>query len=316
MGFLYPSFQEIALALIFGSFLDLLYPEHRGVLLRLHPVHTSYFCSLRLAKEKKTKLSGLLIWILCITSHLGILSLMLFVIWLVPNVMARDLLWIIIAGVTFKLSFSPTLLLRTGLEIFKASENNETERVKKLTQGLVRRNAKELDLPHTFSATIESIAESFVDGVLSPLFYFIILGPSGALFQRVANTLDGALGFKTEEFKEVGYFSAKADDIINYIPARISVVLIAICSGKFRSVLNIWKTYRSVTESPNAGHPMATMAGALGVWLEKIGHYKINESGRDPSGKDVKVSVKIVTCSTTLSLLASILILELIHLLM
>jgi len=304
------------LALIFGSFLDLLYHEHRGILLKLHPVHTSYFCSLRLAKGRKTKLSGLLIWILCIASHLGVLSLILFVIWLVPNTLIRNLLWIIVAGIAFKLSFSPTLLLKTGLEIFEASKNNEIKRVKELTQELVRRDVNELDLSHTFSAAIESIAESFVDGILSPLFYFIVLGPLGALFQRIANTLDGALGFKTDEFKEVGYFSAKADDAINYIPARISVILIAICSGKLRSVLNVWKAYRSVTESPNAGHPMAAMAGALEIWLEKIGHYKINEGRRNPSSKDVRASVKIIMCSTVLSLIISILILEFAHLLM
>ena len=249
------------------------------------------------------------------TSHLGILSLILFLIWLIPDTILRDLLWMIVAGIAFKLSFSPTLLLQTGLKIFKASESGKIGEVKKLTQGLVRRNVEKLDLSHTLSAAIESIAESFVDGVLSPLFYFLLLGPLGALFQRIANTLDGALGFKNEEFKEVGYFPAKADDVINYVPARISAILIAICSGNFRSTLKVWKEYRAVTESPNAGHPMAAMAGALGVWLEKIGHYKINEGRRDPSGKDVKVSVKIVTCSTVLSLIISILILEFTHLL-
>jgi adenosylcobinamide-phosphate synthase len=306
--FLYPSPKDVILALILGLLLDIIYPEHKGILLKIHPVHTSYFCSLRLAGKRNSKIWWVLIWFLCTAVHIIPLILILYIIWLLPqDMILKDVLWIIMSGITFKLSFSPTLLLRTCLNIYKNVMKDNIKKAKELTQGLVRRDVSKLDLPHVLSAAIESLAESFVDGVLSPLFYFLLFGPLGALLQRIANTLDGAIGFKTREFREVGFFSAKVDDVINYVPARLSVILILICSkvlcGSLRGPLRTWRKYRSVTESPNAGHPMSVIAGSLGVWLEKIEHYKINPGGRDPRPEDLLKAIKIIICALVLSLL-------------
>jgi adenosylcobinamide-phosphate synthase len=307
----------VGLALLLGLLLDIAYPEHHGILLKIHPVHTTFFCALRLSKPYGSKLHGLWVWLLCSSLNIAPFLVIILAIEVFVTGDLERILWIAFSALTLKFSLSPTLLLRTGLEVYRYSSEGLLDLARERAQGLVRRDLREEDVPHVLSATIESLAESFVDGILSPLFYFTFLGPLGAIFQRIVNTLDGALGFKTKELIDEGFVSAKADDIINYIPSRLSVVVMLACAALFRRDLRrafrTWRLFSGVTESPNAGHPMSTIAGLLGVWLEKRRYYVINPRGRDPSPRDVYSAVKLVACSTVLSVLASLLACMILH---
>lgn len=297
-----PSGHLLALALILALLLDVIYPEHRGLLLRIHPVHTSYFMALRLGKPYSSKLRGVLVWLLVMASHLTPFALMLIVAYTLHPVA-----WVLVAAVVLKHSFSLRLLLDICYRAYRGFSKGLDE-ARSWVQLIVRRNVWELDQPRVVSAALESLAESLVDGFTSPLLYYLALGPLGALAQRVANTLDGALGYKTPEFRDVGWFSARMDTVFNYIPARVTATLIIalapVTGGDVREAFRVWRRYNGATESLNAGHPISAMAGALKVRLEKPGYYVVNEDARDPRPEDIprgmRLAVAVAVTYTTM----------------
>ncbi|MEN2999502.1 MAG: cobalamin biosynthesis protein [Acidilobaceae archaeon] len=295
-------------ALLLALLLDLIYPEHRGVLLKIHPVRTSYLLALRLARPYGSRPLGFLVWLLVMTSHLLPAVLLLYV-----SYRLHPLLWVLSAAAILKFSLALKLLLDICEGARREMSMGNLEGARAYVQMIVRRDTKALGEAHLSSACIESTAESLVDGFASPLLYYALFGPLGALAQRIANTLDGALGFRTPEYLHVGWFSAKADTAINFFPARITALLITLSApageGSVREALKAWASYRGRTESLNAGHPMSAMAGALGIWLEKRGYYVLNEGGRAPAAEDVRRGQGIALAAASLSLLVAALLL-------
>ena len=168
---------------------------------------------------------------------------------------------------------------------------------------IVKRDTANMSRKHICSGVIESVAENTVDGVTGPLFYFGAFGLPGALIYRTVNTIDSMAGYRSEIFRDVGWFGAKCDTILNWIPARLTGRIMALAAsilgydgaGARRAILRD----AGRTESPNAGHTMAAMAGALGVTLEKPHHYTIG-GGRDPDVGDIAGAVRIMKCTVWL----------------
>ena len=132
---------------------------------------------------------------------------------------------------------------------------------------IVRRRTDDLDEQHVLSATIECVSESTVDGIAGPIFYYSLFGPAGALAYRAVNTLDSMVGYKDDYFRDIGWMSARLDTAANYVPARITAFLM-VASAKmlgadWKNSLSMLQRDHAKTFSPNAGYPMATMAGAL-----------------------------------------------------
>ncbi|WP_069298776.1 adenosylcobinamide-phosphate synthase CbiB [Neptunicoccus sediminis] len=154
-------------------------------------------------------------------------------------------------------------------------------------------------------AAIESAAENFSDGVVAPVFWFLILGLPGILIYKIVNTADSMIGYKNEEYAEFGYAAAKLDDILNWLPARITAVLI--CFAHFdRTALDVVFEDADMHRSPNAGWPEAAMAGVLDVSLagprsyggEMTNDLFVNEQGkRDLSSTDILDSVRALNRS-------------------
>ena len=146
---------------------------------------------------------------------------------------------------------------------------------------IVKRDTKNLDKQHIISGTLESISENIVDGITGPLFYFTFFGLPGAFVYRTINTIDSMIGYKTDLFRNIGWFGANCDKILNYLPARITslVMILAamILRADWKHSLEIMRRDGSKTESPNAGYPMSTLAGALGARFEKINHYVLGD---------------------------------------
>ena len=287
-----PGAPLLAAALALGLVLDAVYPWHSGLALRLHPVHTAYVMALRLAPRGSGRVRGVAAWLAVMASHLGLAALMLYAAWLVS-----PLAWLAAASIIVKVSCPLTPLFDAVERFRRCAEVGDWGCARRYAQWLVRRNVYELGESHVASAVLESLAESLVDGYTSPIFYYALFGPLGALAQRIANTLDSALGYLEPGYAEAGWLSARADDVINYIPARLTALALVAAAALLgldaRGAYRAWRRYAGETLSPNAGHPMAALAGALGVWLEKPGYYTLNPEGRPPSPRDAAAAERL-----------------------
>jgi len=271
------------LALVIALSLDYAYPRHEGLALAIHPVHTAFIMARRISPPYSGVARGVLAWLLVMVSHLTPAAILLYASWRLLGPPG----WVLVAALIYKHSIAVRLLDIHASRTARALEVGDLAAARSEAQNLVRRPTSSLGEGHVASAVIESLAESLVDSIASPLLYASILGPLGALVQRVANTLDGALGFKTPEYIRAGKASAYADTALNYLPARLTALAIALTApligGSPVRTLRVVRIWRSATESRNAGYPLSAAAGALGVCLEKPGHYRINPEAPCPA---------------------------------
>ncbi|MGB9728411.1 MAG: cobalamin biosynthesis protein [Thermoprotei archaeon] len=218
--------------------------------------------------------------------------------------------YIIIASIIFKTTFSIRSMKDHIKPIAISYEKNNKEKAKVLLSRVVRRNPWQLTDEQIISAAIETTAEGIVDGITSALFYYSILGIPGAIMQRVINTLDSMVGYKDEYYKNVGWFSAKLDTIINFIPARLTAITIVLASlilkKDYKLSFKIALTDHKNTESLNAGWPMSAMAGALRIQLEKPGHYKLGIPMQKLKPELIYDALNIMYTSTTLFIITII----------
>jgi adenosylcobinamide-phosphate synthase len=223
-------------------------------------------------------------------------------------------LGIFVAAYLLKSTIAVRCLIETSSEIGKLVENDFDE-AKKLLPALVSRNPDGLTRTQATSAVIESLSENYVDTVVSPLFYYLLFSPIGlgveaALAYKAINTLDSMLGYRTEELKKLGFASAKLDDLANWVPARISLlIIVASRPSRARQTIETALRDHAATPSPNSGWPMAAAAGALGIRLEKSGVYVVGEGGADPSTRDLKPALQLVGTAIGLTLVGSALLL-------
>ena len=190
--------------------------------------------------------------------------------------------YIITGAILLKLTFSLKGLRQAALRIKQLLQDNDMGAARFEMRALVSRDTGEMEKPLLISATVESVAEGICDSAVAPLFYFLLLGIPGAIAFRVVNTLDAMIGYHGR-YEHLGKFASRLDDILNFIPARITVLLIvaaAFISGKNgRAAWQVARSDHARTESPNAGWPMAAAAGALNIQLEKPGYYKLGRAG-------------------------------------
>ena len=174
---------------------------------------------------------------------------------------------------------------------------------------IVSRNTSELDESGVAKACVESTLENGNDAVFGALFWFILFGGAGAVFYRLANTLDAMWGYKTERFLRFGWAAARIDDVLNYLPARLTALSYALF-GQTRLALSCWWQQAAHWESPNAGPVMSAGAGSLGLTLggAAIYHGQLEErpllgAGRPPRGEDISRAITLLRRSTALWLL-------------
>jgi adenosylcobinamide-phosphate synthase len=206
------------------------------------------------------------------------------------------LFYALMAIVILKLTICIKLETDWAEAVAKAIESGDIEEARKYSH-FSRRDSKNLTGEQISSAVIESMAENLIDFKLSPILSYAFLGVSGAVAFRAVNTLDGMVGFKDREHIHIGWFSATLDTIVNYIPARLTAVLIvfasAILGEDYKNAWIIARRDHAKTPSRNHGWPMAAMAGALRVRLEKPGQYILGEQGETLSSSKIIHALKI-----------------------
>jgi adenosylcobinamide-phosphate synthase len=232
----------------------------------------------------------------------------------IPGILA-----LLIEAYFLKATFAINCLLSPAREIYKYLEENKLAKVRELLPIYVSRNTSKLTKTQMSSAVIESVSENYVDGILSPIFYYALFGELGlvaAYVFKAISTLDSMVGYKTEPYRELGYFSAKSDDVLNWIPARISVIFILAAAftmsllPKKQGEINPLNSIKSAIEdgmktpSPNSGYPMAATAGALGVKLEKPETYVLGALYPPTEVKDIKRVSQLIAIASGFSLAA------------
>jgi len=178
----------------------------------------------------------------------------------------------------------------------KAIEANDLAEAKKYSH-FSRRDSKNLNGSQIGSAVIESMAENLIDFKLSPMMSFALFGVTGAIAFRAINTLDGMVGFKTKEHINTGWFSANLDTVVNYIPTRLTALLMIVAAAILRmDAKNAWRiAYRDNKKTPSRNHgwPMAAMAGALRIQVEKPGQYILGDSLEPLTGDKILGALRI-----------------------
>ncbi len=184
-------------------------------------------------------------------------------------------------------------------EVKSIALENDLEKKRKRVAMIVSRDCESLSFSECNKAALESYAENLSDGVVAPLFYLTLFGLPGVIIYKTINTLDSMIGYKNKRYLEFGWCVAKIDDIANYIPARLTALLIMIRSKKFSK--EAFK-HAKLHESPNAGYPISAMAFALGVKvggdtsyfgkIKKKAHFGVGK--KDISKSDVLKALKIV----------------------
>ncbi len=179
-----------------------------------------------------------------------------------------------------------------------------------LAYHLVSRDVTHLTASEVSAAAIESVAENTSDSVVGPLFFFLLGGLPAALAYRYVNTCDAMLGYRTQQLEWLGKFAARTDDVLNFIPARITAALMLLAQlPSHRAARQAWRTWRrdaQRTPSPNGGHPMSVAAGGLGVCLEKPGHYCLGGELRPPAASDIRAMLALFHKTIMLTVLLAI----------
>ena len=225
---------------------------------------------------------------------------------------------VVVQAAILKCAFSARSLSNAANRVFAALKvGNIVLGRLEVSYHLVSRDTSQLNEAQLAAATIESVAENSSDSVVAPLLFYSLAGLPGALVYRFVNTSDAMLGYRTMELEWLGKPAARLDDVLNWIPARFTAILILVSALFFKSLrrrtvasgFRVWWRDHSKTASPNAGHPMSAAAGVLGVELEKVGHYRLGEGQPLPSCNSIHESIQLLWAVTWLSLLPCVCVL-------
>jgi adenosylcobinamide-phosphate synthase len=212
----------------------------------------------------------------------------------------------LLTALVLKTTFSLRGLDRAAGEVQIALESDNLPEARRLLSWhLVSRDTSQLSAGQVAAAAIESVAENASDSLVAPLFFYAIGGLPLALAYRFANTADAMLGYHDPEREWFGKIPARLDDVLNFIPARLTGLLL-VCAAAISgaSARNAWQiTWRDarLTASPNAGVPMSAMAGALSVELEKIGHYRLGAGLNSPQVSDLRRARRVYAVTAALA---------------
>jgi adenosylcobinamide-phosphate synthase len=219
---------------------------------------------------------------------------------------AGAVIYVIIGALLLKTTVCIKLETDGAKGVARALEAGNLEEAKKYHH-FSRRDPTSLSAPQMASAVIESMVENLTDFKHSPIIYYSFFGVSGAIAFRAINTLDGVVGFKDPEHINIGWFSANLDTVVNYVPARLTTILIIISAAligeDWRNAWRIAQRDRKKIASRNHGWQMAAIAGALHVQLDKPGHYQVGDPEQVLNAGKIMKSLKIRDISIVLSIL-------------
>jgi adenosylcobinamide-phosphate synthase len=207
------------------------------------------------------------------------------------------ILYALMEGMGLKPFFALRMLAEAGRSVRLSLEQGDLPAARHALQSLVSRDRSELTAELAGAAAIESLAENLSDSIVAPLLYYTLFGLPGAAAYRLFNTFDSMVGYHSQ-YEYLGKAAARLDDVLNALPARLTALLIIalapLFGGNRLKAWQIWRRDARRTASPNAGHPMAAAAGALGLQLEKVGHYSLGDDDKTITTSSVRQAEQMV----------------------
>jgi adenosylcobinamide-phosphate synthase len=198
-----------------------------------------------------------------------------------------------------------------ALDVYRALKEGTLAESREKLSWIVGRDTSQLERPQITRAVVETVAENSVDGVIAPLFFLLLGGAPLAMAYKAINTLDSMVGYKTEKYRAIGYVSARLDDVANFIPARLSWLLLSISAwflgaNPRKALLVGWRD-RYQHSSPNCAWPEATVAGALGIRLGGPNNYFGERVEKPWMGDEQRgIALEDITRTIQLMMLASL----------
>lgn len=235
------------------------------------------------------------------------------VVWGLKRLVPDMVLWLVLDTIIIFYCFAGTTLIREVREVFLALDRSLEEGRQQVAR-IVGRDTSQLSAQEVRTAALETLAENLSDGVIAPLFWFALLGTPGMLAYKMVNTLDSMIGYRTERYKDFGCWAARIDDVANYIPARLTALLMVIASGRLSLLKFVWKNGRRHA-SPNSGYPEAALAGILNCRFGGPHYYfgelfdkpYIGENDRELTTADMRTAVRINRLAELLMLTLTVL---------
>ena len=230
-----------------------------------HPVRAIGWLITRLepwCRRLPLYLGGFILWLLVVGASASI-------VWLTSSWLAIFWIWTLLAVRDLDVQ---------ALRVIVSLRDGDLVTARQRLSLIVGRDTASLDEPEILRATVETVAESLSDGIVGPLFYLALGGPAAMAGFKAASTLDSMCGYRNDRYREFGWASARLDDAANFVPARLSVLLVAL--GALLLGYDAWGALRCAFRdgrsqpSPNSGYPEAAVAGALGVRLGGLNYYQ------------------------------------------
>ena len=284
-----------AMSLLIGWLLDLVFGDPARL---PHPIvwfgKAIAFFEHRLNKGSLRKAKGAVTAIILIV---GIFCL----VWLLRRLffMTHVSLLVVVDAVLVFYCLAGTTLIREVRDVFLAVDRSMDEGRRQVAR-IVGRDTSELTAQEVRTAALETLAENLSDGVIAPLFWFAILGTPGMLAYKMVNTLDSMIGYRTERYRDFGCWAAHIDDVANFLPARLTALLMVLPTGRLGLLRFVWKNGRNHA-SPNSGYPEAALAGILDCRFGGPHYYFgqlfekpfIGDNDRPLTTADMKTAVRV-----------------------
>lgn len=266
-------------------------------------------------KEESLKIAGLLFPVLIGGGVYGIVAALLYILGLWNHWLALITeIWLISTTIAAK------GLGDAGLEIYRHLKDGDFTKARYSLSMVVGRDTEKLDEEEISRGAVETVAENIVDAIISPLFFALIGGAPLAMMYRAVNTLDSMVGYKNEKYQNLGWASARLDDVLNYIPARLTILFMLLaCWLKKLDVKRSWRTIVRDAKghpSPNSGIPEAAIAGALHIQLGGTNYYggivshraKMGDPERSIQKQDILATIHVMKLTSTICVLVCLLI--------
>ena len=289
----------LALDLIFGDPKNRYHPTAwiGGLIARLTPLGQNQ-------NQKLERTSGIFVVVIPVVIVVSLLLILDSGISLLSTDWITLAVSVVIGTLLLKTTIAIKGMERYALAVVESLEMDNLDSARANLSMIVKRNTSNLDKNHVISGVLESVSENTVDGITGPLFYYALFGLPGAFVYRVVNTADSMIGYKTDIFKNLGWFAATCDTILNYIPSRLTglvmIISAAILQNNWKESYKIMIRDGKKTESPNAGYPMAALAGALGTKFEKVNHYKLGNGELTLTKEHIHSAISIMKLTSVL----------------